>query len=85
MAQVPTALDQVPRTVLDLARAAAPDKVVAIDTALRASGGYAEAIHLLDRALRDRKVVVERVERFATDLGTKIPRSTSRDDISRTG
>jgi len=67
VAQVPTALDQVPRTVLDLARAAEPDKVVAIDTALRASGGHAEAIHLLDRALRDRKVVVERVERFATD------------------
>jgi len=67
IAQVPAALDQVARTVLELARTADPRAVVAIDEALRRPDGRALAIDLLDGALRGRRVVVERVDRFAPD------------------
>jgi hypothetical protein len=72
VAQVPAALDQVPRTVLELARATAPDAVVAIDAALRDPTGHTRAIDLLDRALRGQKVVVERVDRFAADYRDEV-------------
>lgn len=62
IARVPAALDQVARTVLELAHTADPSAVVAIDEALRHPDGRAEAISLLDGTLRGRRVVVERVE-----------------------
>ena len=72
IAQVPTALDQVPRTVLELSLAASPDRVRAIDDALRDPDGWDTSLELLDEALRGRRVVVERLDHFAAREGDEI-------------
>ncbi len=64
VATVPAALDQVARTILELARSLAPADVARIDEALREQSPHANAEVLvrLDKALAGRPVIIERDE-----------------------
>lgn len=61
-ARVPASLDQVARTILELASAADAASIEAIDRVLREPEGLRDALSRLGDALRDRVVVIEQLE-----------------------
>lgn len=77
IARVPLELDQLPRTVLELARAAAPNAIGAIDESLRDPEGCEKTVSLLDEALRGRRVIVEQMDRFAAREGDEVASALS--------
>lgn len=62
VARVPRSLDQVARTVLELAQKVAPEARAEVDAALRLPTGGKNALGLLSKALTGVKVVVERAD-----------------------